>query len=270
MELTVHFNRIYVIQSLPDDEYQTGTFLHDDIIKRRTYHFEHLTSELINVESKEELFGLLMHLTDLFYLKQVVPYLHFEIHGCTSGLVMKNGELVKWEELKPYLSAINKNIENNLFVSLATCYGAYILSAIDLMERIPFVAFIGPVNEVKTFEVEIDWTTYFDILLTEKEFFLAIKALNESNVRVPYAFYTAEDIFDRYSKAYIAMFSSRKDRREKMRSLAKRAKKLPGIKESYSITQLKDYFKFYVSNQPKFMAQIKDYFLFRSDKLPFH
>ncbi|MBA4140288.1 MAG: hypothetical protein H0X70_07240 [Segetibacter sp.] len=47
MELRFHFNCIYVIQSLPANEIQTGTHLANTTIKYRTYQSEHLTYQLI-------------------------------------------------------------------------------------------------------------------------------------------------------------------------------------------------------------------------------
>jgi hypothetical protein len=51
----VLLNSIYVIQSLPDTETQTGSQLINDTIERRAYHFKYLKSALIEVISKEDL-----------------------------------------------------------------------------------------------------------------------------------------------------------------------------------------------------------------------
>lgn len=257
MQRDVYFNSIYVIQSLPPEEKQTGTSLHDDIIRRRTYHFEVLKSELIDVIAKDEFIRTLTELPEMFFDKQVVPYFHFEIHGCKEGLVLKNGELVLWEELRPLLVIINYNIQNNLFISLATCYGAYIFNAIDPLDRIPFYAFVGPPVEVKVHEVEADWESYFDTLLTTRDFTCAINALNKSNTRIPYVFYTSEQIFDIVTSVFMKLYRDRKSRRIKMLELVKRAKKMTGTTDKYSDAELRDYFKRYVSNQPKVVKNMK-------------
>jgi hypothetical protein len=146
MSFEISFNCIYVIQSLPDHETQTGSLLYQDI-NIRTFRYEHLKAKLINITSKKELQQALYDLNEAFFFQGLVPYLHFEIHGSKEGLVLKNGELVEWESLRPLLSTINYNIKNNLFVSLATCYGAYLFSAVEMTERIPFCGFVGPAHE---------------------------------------------------------------------------------------------------------------------------
>ena len=188
---------------------------------------------------------------------------------CKDGLVLKNGELVAWKTLRPSFATLNYNVENNLFISLATCYGAYIFKAVDLLDRIPFAEFIGPVEEIPAGEIEVDWTEYFNILLSKKSFFDAIIGLNGFQTNFRYAFFTAEQIFDRYSKVYLSAFSSRKERREKVMSLHRRVKEFPGLKEQYTAHQLNDIFKLYVTNQKQVIERIKDYFMLRSDKLPF-
>jgi hypothetical protein len=268
MAKSIHINCIYVIQSLPDQETQTGTNLHDDIIRRRTYNLDLIRSELINVSSAFELFSSLEHLALLFHKEEVVPYLHFEIHGCKSGLVLKNGDLVEWSQLRPYLIAINYNIENNLFISLATCYGAYIFSSVELFERVPFFAYIGPYEKVKEGEVEADWSCYFDTLLTTKDFNDAIETLNRNNQRVKYVFQTGEDVFDEYKKAYLLTCSTRKQRREKGSSLMKKMLADQSIKSLYSRQEIEDLVKKYSSNLPHVINELKDYYMMLSDKLP--
>jgi hypothetical protein len=58
-------------------------------------------------------------------------YLHFEMHGCREGLMLNSGELLSWEELYQYFVLINSRLQNQLFVSLATCFGAYIINSVD-------------------------------------------------------------------------------------------------------------------------------------------
>ncbi len=267
---TISFNCIYVIQSLPNNETQTGTNLHDDIIKRRTYNIEHLSSTQLNIETKEEFLKNLIILEKDFLQKGIVPYLHFEIHGCKKGLVLKNKELVIWEEMEPLFVRINSKIKNNLFVSLATCFGSYIFNAVSVISRSPFFAFIGPFMEIKEEAIIADWESYFDTLLFTKDFDKVIDALNNSNFheRSPYTFYTSEKIFDTVSKGYLKMYSERSAKRENLKKRIKEAKKDSEIKRKFSDTQLKDFLKASISNQPRHIEQLRNYFLFKTD-VPF-
>src|SRR6476620_4016120 len=118
----------------------------ENIIKRWVEHrFEKLKAEVVDIASKEQHEKWLNELENSFHNEQIIPYLHFEIHGSKKGLQLKNKEFVEWEELRSLFTKINCVIHNNLFISLATCYGAYIFQAIDVLDRIPFYAFVGPV-----------------------------------------------------------------------------------------------------------------------------
>lgn len=187
--------------------------------------------------------------------------MHFEVHS-------ENGELIKWKSLRPTLSTINYHTENNLFVSLATCYGAFLFSAADMLERVPFLGLIGPAHEVNIGDVQKDWGTYFDILLNSKDFYDAIISLNKSNDRVPYKFFSAEQIWEMYCNAYLEMFASRKDQRAKLLSLHRNSKNFPGL-QNLSHAERDAIFKIYISNQKLIMDGFKEYFLMRTDKQPF-
>src|SRR5688572_22519897 len=123
------FNCIYVIESLPEFETKTGTILYEDLLRRITYKIDFLKSSLIRVENKIDLFTELEKIKSLALKGGHFPYLHFEVHGSIKGLVLPSRELVTWLELSNRLREINIIIRNNLFVSFATCFSAYIYEA---------------------------------------------------------------------------------------------------------------------------------------------
>jgi len=269
MNDTISFNRIYVIQSLPDNETQTGSNLFNDIISRRQLQFDHLSSELIDIPDKRSLFKQLDKIAGLFHSNGIVPYLHFEMHGSTKGLSFKSGERILWGELRPLLSAINARINNNLFVSLATCYGAFLINAIDPLDRIPFYAFVGPIDEIKVGELEADWETYFNCLLNTRDFGTAIKEINLRNIHTPYMFYTGEDIFDRMMNIYKNMYQEEDSIKQKIQSLFEQAINMPDMLTKYSPNELLFLIDKHVRNIPGLIDEFKDYFLMKTDHINF-
>lgn len=264
MDDTIGFNRIYVIQSLPDHETQTGTALINDIISRRQLGFNYLTSELVEVSKREDLGQELLRIAELFYSDGVVPYLHFEMHGSLKGLHLKSGEMITWSELRPLLSKINARINNNLFVSLATCHGAFMVNAIDPLDRIPFYAFIGPIDEVKERVIEADWVRYFDCLLLTRDFAGAIEQLN-TNDGMRYMFFTGEAIFDKVMSYFENAHKGEGLKEERAYSLMRDALDMPGMTEKYSVEQLNIFVENYLSNYLEIVRRMKDYFLFKTD-----
>ncbi len=130
-----------------------------------------------------------------------LPYLHFEMHGSKNkdGLILKTGELVKWDMIYKGLQSINITSKNNLFISMASCYGAYLIKAYKKVnEPCPFYGFIGPLNNIGERDLEDSYENYFTKLLDTKDFTRAIKELKASNIDNPneYIFLNSDAYFD--------------------------------------------------------------------------
>jgi len=265
-EHQIHFNHIFIVQSLRLNDAPTGAelanFIDAELAKSS---YQKMKCSFVDVGSKKQLISWMQTLPQAFRDSQIVPYLHLEIHGCEDGLELTNGDLVLWEELTPLLREINRTIENNLFLSLATCFGAFLFKAVDLLDRIPFFGFVGPVHEIFLREVRSDWVAYFQALLENGSFTKAIIALNETNKRIPYAFLTSEEIFDKLSNIVGSAYQSRQLRRKKRNELIRTAWKNPKTRENNTRASIETYFTNYVSRQPQFMEHIRDYFLYRTD-----
>lgn len=270
MEQKIWFNKILVIQSLHSNEVQTGANLYNDIIKRRCeLCFEDLKSDLINVDTKQKLIDALTSIYQEASKEDMSPYLHFEIHGYIGGFQLNNGEIISWEELYPFISRINVATKNNLFISLASCFGATVLNMIDPVERVPFFAYVGAPSSVYTYEVEKDWTEYFDVLLTTRDFVKAIEALNKDYEGVKYVYMSSEMFWDSAIKKFLSGFNTRKERRKRHGSLLRRAKKDPQILSQYSHEQISYHLKKEIQNTPQTIERMKSYFFMRTTQPPF-
>jgi hypothetical protein len=119
-------SHIIVIQSLKDNEVQTGINLYNDIIKRQIERLKSLIShEFYNVKEKEKLFEILK------YVNAQAPYfpkgilIHLEMHGSKNldGLVLSSDTIIEWSELVEYFRLINISSCNQLYITMATCFG---------------------------------------------------------------------------------------------------------------------------------------------------
>jgi hypothetical protein len=270
MESEVYFNRIYVIQSLPAKEKQTGTNLYNDIIRvRAQQNFDYLTTELIDINTKQEFVNALTAIKKAMSTEGIAPYLHFELHGSKKGLSIKDGQLISWYEMYPFLRDINVMVKNNLFISLATCYGAYILEALTPLDRAPFFAYVGPQTPIYVHELEMDWESYFDTLLTERDVNKAIEALNRNHPQTRYHFLSSQYFLDEVTKKFVATLNNRRARRDKLKALRKRAiKEDPTLRSSYTRERMDAVLKEQINNMPKATLAMKSYFLMQTDEPP--
>jgi hypothetical protein len=160
---SININSVIIIQSLQHDERKTG----DEIVRvvnygclRRGYDkFGYLQ----DIHIKEEFIGFLVNVKEQVS-DGLRPIIHFEIHGCQEGFILSSGELVKWEEIADIVRDINIETANNLFVSLATCFGSYFLSIFDFTRPCPFYGYIGPVTEIGELHLEYSFSAFYEKL----------------------------------------------------------------------------------------------------------
>jgi len=155
-----------------------------------------------------------------------------------------------------------------LFISLATCYGAYIFNALDPLGRVPFYAFVGPSSEVSEGEVEADWNLYFNELLTTRDFSVAIQALNQSNPRTPYMFKTSEEIFNAGIDNWIKKYQDENSKKDKMNNLINMFKEGAKNQNRYPNEMLEQMAMTFINSIPQHAQKIKDYFFKKTD-VPF-
>lgn len=198
------FNKIYVIESLPSDDLKTGTNLYNDIIKRKLWQLEGYDSELVEVSSKSELFKLFEEIKEAISSAEIIPFLHFEIHGNPKGFVLESKEQITWLEL--HNRFIEMNIATNLkiWVSLATCYGAYIHTIIKPTDRAPFYGYVGAWQELDANDLSVSYERFFSELLDSFNMTEAVAQLNLENPNLPveYQVHSVKDVFKRAYAEY--------------------------------------------------------------------
>jgi hypothetical protein len=235
-EGNIFFNKIYVIQSIPDKEKQTGTELYDDIISRRAWTDPNLATELVEVRSRGDFFNLLEHIKEETKAKKILPFIHFETHGTEEGISLNSDEVVNFSEFIPTIREINIYSGNNLFISVGACWGGKIQFETDLTKPCPFRGFIGPMDKIFPNDIVISFTSFFDELLTSHDFEKAIDRLNiYNNSGVDFHHFNSESFFDKVIDNQKKKYENNpKQNIEFIKSVAKKAwKSDPRVKEIY-------------------------------------
>lgn len=203
----IEFNSIYVIESLPDGDEKTGTQLYEDLLRWQQYKYKGLKTVLLEPKDKLDWTITMENIHDDTVNKGVFPIIHFEIHGSTNkdGLVLASGELVTWESMRAILIKINIASKMNLFVSLAVCHGAYLLTQYKLDQRAFCSGLLGSFDEIKVSDLKIRFTEFYQELFTTFDMNKAYQRLLNSNpgVEIDYKCISALEIFYRIYKNYI-------------------------------------------------------------------
>ena len=198
--MEIHFNRIYVIESLQRGETPlTGTNLHNNLLSKKSTLHPDFESVLKSPVTKDEWNQLFKEIEDDCRKNGNSPIIHFDVHGEAEkkGLVLTSGELVTWEELYQNLVPINQAIKNELFITMAVCYGNFWLSSSFLNRPVAFRGIVGSFYELKVRDLVIRYEAFYLELFRSFDFNKAYDALINSNPDLPndYRCYSAEEVF---------------------------------------------------------------------------
>lgn len=206
--LNCDFNKIYVIESLDENEEKTGRNLVDTTISVISEINSSFQVEYIEILSLEDWNRKLAQISNDCESNEIRPILHFEIHGDPQlkGLVLKNGDIISVKDFGDALRNINRLSNCNLIITLAVCYG--LLSAlinVSALREMPFVCAIGSFESIKVEDLAIRFTDFYSVLLSEFDLMTAFKALLSSNSShiEKYNCYSARDFFISVYKRYI-------------------------------------------------------------------
>ena len=175
------FNKIYVLESLPPGERQTGKELYDDVLRWAEYRHGWFRSSYATIETRKQLLGTMAAIRRDVLRKGIFPLIHLEGHGSPAGFALTKGmpQHIGWSELADALRKINVATKNNLLLSVASCHGSHIYKGIDITDRAPFFGFIAPLEEVSPAEIVEGYQILYDRIIRTDDFDGAVLALRD-------------------------------------------------------------------------------------------
>jgi hypothetical protein len=181
-------NQIYIIESLPHGERQTGKELYDDTITRYIeFHSKSIEHNYTFVNSSADFISKLENiLTQITENTELI--LHVEAHGGLEEMQFSNGDLFKWVDLEMILAKINLKTKNGLHLNIATCHGMYLGEKLNLKSTAPYKSYISALRTMLPSEIIEDNTIlYQKIIETQNLYksFLEFNILrNETQLRI--------------------------------------------------------------------------------------
>ena len=231
--IELEFSKIFVIESLRAKDFKTGQSLFNDIIKRRLEQRDLYDScELMMPNSKNEFFECFEKIKNQSIYKPVNPIIHLEIHGNEDGLELNNNEIITWNELQFRLIEINVISKNNLFITMATCFGGHIYKVIKPNFRCPFWGFVGAFEEVFMDDILDNYGAFYDEFLQSLDFNQAVLALNYSNEnhQSKFNFQNTQHIFNEAYKNYEQKYLTEEVIEKRLNILLQEAKETQELK----------------------------------------
>lgn len=167
MSNSFYFNKIQIIQSLGDNDRKTGTELYNDILKRQPYKYDALSvPPVFEANSLADFRAKLAEIATERASTGAGIILHFEMHGASdkSGVVLKSGERMKWQELGDALRKVNIATRNNLMVTMATCFGGHLLQTLSPLQPAPIYFMLGSMKEEWEGDLLEAYTVFYETL----------------------------------------------------------------------------------------------------------
>ncbi len=194
--------------------------------------------------------------------------MHFEIHGSEEGFKLSSGETVSYSEVAKIMREINVITNNNLMVSLASCFGAYIFGEINPSMPSPFFSIIAPWEKINEPDLMKSFLNYFEFLLNCEDpqkinLIEAVKKLNESDeYDYRYYFYNSEAVFEKILNQYeLDLFNPEIIEKRILDLMAKSLANI-NIRHSKTIPELRQHFeRILIDERIENMNKLKDIFL---------
>ena len=163
-------SHIVVIESLKDSERKTGTELYYDTIQRKIeFLSSSMKSRFFSVLDKNEFIESLNYIEANAQYMESGILIHIEAHGAQShtGISLQDGSLITWKDLIGTFRAINIITKNNLYISLATCFGRYMFEEVDSDLKSPYSCYISAIEEVLPSEIVDQFSLLFENLIEQ-------------------------------------------------------------------------------------------------------
>lgn len=213
--------KIFVIESLQEDDKKTGTNLYNDLIR---YQFP-FDSKLYEVMDSGDWYGAIEDIKSKVKPGDVV-FLHLEAHGNGKGtaIILTNGEELSFRKIGDDFICINRIIGCNLFVTLAVCHGLFLIMDSISLERMPFCGLIGSLQAISESDLEVRYYEFYRSYSESKDIELAMEELKKSNPSIPssYIFLKPETIFFQTWKEYYEVTSDEEWKKKRSHIVAKR------------------------------------------------
>lgn len=262
MKAESRFNRIYVIESLGPNDLHAGSRLYNDILKWDVPKLKALHCEFLRIKDSAALHSSLIGIAEETKNNSTYPILHMDFHGSKKGFCLESGEMMGWKSFLSYLTKTNIACRNNLLITLAACHGIYLTQIVKPTEPVPFCSLVAPTKEIGQGDIDADFKSFYEELLTS---FNGDKALEKLNLGSPrenpkYAFINCINLYRSAYSNYHGRYCTGKGAKKRIEKLVTKARSMPSV-SSLPIGDLRKNIKYEIKkNENKYFEKYRKVF----------
>lgn len=180
MDKGFKFDRFYIVESLPEKDEKTGEILANALREQEGLCLKSDDIKYEFVKNKKEFFECLHNIET--ESENTYPIIHFEMHGCEDGVgTAQKGDFISWTEFVDCLRKINIKTKNNLFVTMAICFGAYMLKELSGMRECPLWGFVGSFKPLLVENLKICYNEFYKDFLKNLNVNSAVELIYKEN-----------------------------------------------------------------------------------------
>lgn len=259
------FNAVVILDAIPAGEFNTAHRLEEDLRDIASYFADGLQVRYFRLNSIDDLRAGMLSIFEEIKCNGLKPWLHLDGHGLEdqSGFTFaKKATSCSWVQLKELIIPMNVELNLNLMLILATCYGGSFARAIDTTDRAPILGLIGPIREVLAGEIESSFTAFYKTFFETFSLGQALVALDQETSSGLYYKTTAEKFFYEVWSGYKTEFCTQEALDERARRLYRRLKKTNPASH-ISVGKIKRTFQ---SREPEIFDKFRNtYFMYDLD-----
>lgn len=252
------YNKLIVVQSLPDGELKTGLRLAYDELDPLCNQYQ-LGLDYVQVANEKQFIRFMWETKNECndIKKPIFPIIHFDIHGLEnkSGLVFSSGDELSWDKFIKYCREVNRACKNNLVIVLSVCYGFHSILKVDIKDVTPFYMLIGPDDIVKVDFIQKNIPNFYRTLIEKMNINLALEHLSPI-----YKEYLCERLFVKSFYHYIRQHCKGKGKQDRIENLITQFRNHKGGVID-NIKVVRDQFKELVKPNEQTFYKYKDRFL---------
>ena len=201
---TFKFNKIYIVESLHEDEEKTGRNLYNQL-KPLEAKYDSLKIVFCEVHSRQEWDDWMSTILNDCNTNGAYPIIHLEIHGQEEGIGFTNGDFINVEEINKQFRAINLASECNLFITLGVCEGLYVLFGVKIDKLMPYCGAIGSFDDLWNKDIKLRYAEFYDAFFRTFNIYEAYKSLMtiETGYDPKYRYIPVDEIFYKCYQHYL-------------------------------------------------------------------
>ncbi|MFA6568621.1 MAG: hypothetical protein WCS96_10440 [Victivallales bacterium] len=222
----VRFSRIYLIESLGENEFHSGRRLYEDVLKKQQLALGWLDVIYKEISTATDMFDLLEEIASDIQVSREIPLLHIETHGTQNCIELASGEKVQFTDLLDDFRKINILACNNLFVIAAACHGAHLVTALSLTEESPFWGVCGSSDEVNGKCLLEGYKAFYEECFKSRDILKGLDCLTNvgKSHGVDFRLWTSEYLFLLVFRKYLHSFCNEEQIEESVKRLRAMAK----------------------------------------------